>query len=495
MPARPTNISPAKFFAIMPVVGLVLVAACSDSVTGTTEDAALLRDIVLTEGMQAPTADLRPTGPRRSDLAGEAPSNLGGSTTHPVSLKPSTCESGFSQEVTITYRITGRQDNPASFDVNTNWSYNGSDWTGSVPETVIVPPRAAGGSVPATVREVVITVSNASTANSGSGSFAIVPFDVDTEAPAALSVTNGNVTVNVAFVACPVSNTPPTLVFPSDLIKVEATSSAGAVVDPLDYVTANDLEDGSLTSSIVCTPIAGTFAIGDHTFDCEVEDSGGLTDDGSFTVRIQDTTPAEFTTFPTGTVSKIAQAANGWVFDKTAFGITVADKDGVSEPATFACDIADGAVLAIGSSSTVECTAKDALDNESDAESFTLEITLDISGANGFMTPLRMASPYSSHKQGSAIPHKFPAPLYADGSPATDLAAGLQLVLKWQSGGLGDLVTEPTDFAAGSTTWRYDSDHYVFNAKSAKNWSPGTWSTTVKYAGVILASTTFGLTK
>jgi hypothetical protein len=40
-----------------------------------------------------------------------------------------------------------------------------------------------------------------------------------------------------------------------------------------------------------------------------------------------------------------------------------------------------------------------------------------------------MMAPYSSHKRGSTVPHKFYPPRYADGSPATDLAEGLRLVL------------------------------------------------------------------
>ena len=473
----------------------IATVACSDSMTGVTEEDALLSEIVLTQGTPAPEPGLSPEGPRRSALEGDAPSELGGSATSPVSLKPSSCATGSSQQVTITYTITGRQANPASFDVYTVWTYGGAAWVGSVPTTVDVAAREAGDDP--TIIPVEVTVANGSSTSSGTSDFAIEPFNLVTSPQATLNVDAGDVTVFVAFAACPFSNTAPTLVLPSLTVAIEATSSAGASVDPLDYATANDAEDdaASIPLTIVCDPAAGTFALGEHTFECEVTDSGGLTADGSFTIRVEDTTPAAFTSIPSGTVNMIAENASGWTFDDGAFGITVADFGGVSEPSTFSCTPVNGTVLAIGSTTTVSCTAKDAINNESAASTFDVFVTLDLSSIGGFLTPLRNAPPFSTHKRGSTIPHKFPAPLYADGTPATDLASGLGLKLWWKSGSTLEGVEEAYDPAAGSTAWRYDDGHYVFNAKTANNWKPGTWGTEVKFAGIILATTDFGLVK
>ena len=124
-------------------------------------------------------------------------------------------------------------------------------------------------------------------------------------------------------------------------------------------------------------------------------------------------------------------------------------------------------------------------------------MTLDLSGVDGFLPPLRNDSgPYSAHKPGSTIPHKFNPPLYADGSPAIDLSGGLRLVLQWVTGG-GAPDDAADEYAAGSTAWRYDTTdgHYIFNLKSEKTWQIGTWRTTVSYAGVVLASTSFVLNK
>jgi hypothetical protein len=108
-----------------------------------------------------------------------------------------------------------------------------------------------------------------------------------------------------------------------------------------------------------------------------------------------------------------------------------------------------------------------------------------------------MSEPFSSHKRGSTIPHKFAPPCYEGGTPAVDLAAGLRLVLRFQGGGLDDEVIEANDYSAGSTAWRYDGTegHYIFNSKSSNTWSVGKWLTTVSYAGIELAATTFYLKK
>jgi hypothetical protein len=51
------------------------------------------------------------------------------------------------------------------------------------------------------------------------------------------------------------------------------------------------------------------------------------------------------------------------------------------------------------------------------------------------------------------------------------------------------------DLSSGSTVWRWDADdeHYIFNAKSSRNWNEGAWETEVSFAGIVLASTNFQL--
>ena len=211
-----------------------------------------------------------------------------------------------------------------------------------------------------------------------------------------------------------------------------------------------------------------------------------------------DTTPAYFTSFPTGTVSLIAADINGAALDVGSLGITAEDVGNVSEPSTFECDYVAGTVLGIGSTTTVSCTATDAIGNESAASSFDVFVGLNVSAA-GFLPPLRMVAPFSVHKRGSTVPHKFLPPAYADGTPALDLADDLTLVLKRIDGTVGSTEFEANDYSTGSTVWRYDVDggHYIFNLKTgtASPWDVGTWRTTVSYKGITLATTQLDLKK
>ncbi|MGE5092900.1 MAG: HYR domain-containing protein, partial [Bacillota bacterium] len=361
----------SKRVALLSMAALATLAACGETPTGTSDP--LSGEIVVTEGVAAPAPAARPYRPSLSEVA-SASASLGGSSSTPLSLKPQSCDAG--QQVVITYTVTGKQNNVASFDVNTSWTFDGSAWTGSVPTTVNVAARPVANA-PGSTYQVTLTVLNASATSSGTSSFVVAPFNLSTTAPGALSLTTNahpNATINVAFAACPVTNTAPTLVLPTDMT-VEATSSSGASVTFL--VTANDAQDGDLTSSVVCAPVSGsTFALGETTVNCSVTDNGGLTTTGSFKVTVVDTTPAYFTSIPTGTITLIAANINGAVLDVPGLNITVADVGGVSEPSTYACDYVTGTVLAIGSNTTVSCTAKDAIGNESVASTFDVFVGL-----------------------------------------------------------------------------------------------------------------------
>jgi HYR domain-containing protein len=479
-------------FASLAVAAIATLAACGESPTSSSDDTPILGEMVITQGAAAPARAPRPLRPSLSAAAAAA--NLGGSSTTPLSLTQQSCAPTNTQTVVVTYTVTGRQDNPASFKVNTRWDFNGTTWAGSVPATVNVATRGTGPG--SDTYQVTLTVVNASATGTGTSNFTAVPFDLLTSAPATLAVTGANVTVFVAFQLCAVTNTAPTLVLPVDMT-VEATSSAGA--DVSFVVTASDLEDGDLTSIVSCTPASGsTFALGETTVNCSVTDNGGLTTQGSFKVTVVDTTPAYFTSFPTSTVNLIAANINGAVLDVDALGITVEDVGNVSEPSTFNCDYVAGTVLGIGSTTTVECTAKDAIGNESAPSSFDVFVGLNVSGT-GFLPPLRMVAPFSVHKRGSTIPHKFLPPSYADGTPALDLAGDLTLVLKRLDGTVGSTEFEANDYSAGSTEWRYDPDggQYIFNLKTgtASPWDVGTWRTTVSYKGITLATTQLDLKK
>jgi hypothetical protein len=490
------------------IAAAVLVVACTDSPTSVPDESSSQGELVITGGIPAPAMG---PGPRRlaeSNFNPATTASLGGSATSPVNLTPQTCSAGSSQNVIVTFSVRGNQPNAASFKVNTTWTYDGTDFAGSAPTTVNVPAQSGGTTT--TTYPVTLTVANASGANSGTTSIVVAPFDVVTTGSPGLvnNPENANVTIFVAFVVCgDAVNTPPVLTVPDDITE-EATSSAGAAVT--FEVTATDAEDGNISSSVTCSPNSGdTFPLGETTVTCSVTDSDGETVQKSFKVNVQDTTDPTFTAFP-GNQSLIATSITGAALDLGSLTIEAKDygpdgpDDEVSPPVSISCKVgtsdADGYVISIGQTVTVECTATDNSQYpspNSTTSSFDVSVGLDLSCVSGFEPPLRMSEPYSMHKRGSTIPHKFAPPCYAGGTPAVDLASGLRLVLEYQDGDVGEEVIEANDFSAGSTVWRYDGTegHYIFNTKSVTAWSVGEWLTTVSYAGIELASTTFYLKK
>jgi hypothetical protein len=84
------------------------------------------------------------------------------------------------------------------------------------------------------------------------------------------------------------SNTAPTLNIPTSPLVVEANSPGGAQV--FFNVSASDLED-EMAPVATSNPQSGSFFnVGDTVVNVSATDSGGLSTEGSFTVRVQDTT-------------------------------------------------------------------------------------------------------------------------------------------------------------------------------------------------------------
>lgn len=483
-----------RYSAVLSLAALAFVGACngSDSPTAVS-NVSSSRLMVITEGAPAPAP--RPTRPSLSVVDGSVGSTAVGSSTTPLSLTPSACPATATGQVKVIFLTSGRQDGTATFSVYTKATYDGAThaWSYSAPTTITVGPRGTGP-VPPQENDVTLTVENASAAGAGTvvPNIVLTPSNItNTNQTGAKLGAGTSATVHVTFVDCAHVNTSPSLTVPSD-ITAEATSSAGAAVS--FSATASDLEDGDLTSSVSCDHASGdTFPLGTTTVTCAVTDAGGLTTTGSFHITIVDTTPAYFTSFPTSTITLIAADIHGATLDLGSLGIAVADVNHVSEPSTFGCDYTAGTVLPIGSTTTVSCTAKDARGNESAPSTFDVFIGLNVDGT-GFLAPLRMTAPFSVHKRGSTIPHKFLPPTYADGTPATDLADGLRLVIELE-GAVDGASIDVNDYSAGSTAWRYDTTagQYIFNLKSSTAWSTGSWRTTVSYQGIVLATTTFGL--
>lgn len=496
------------------------ISACSQLTEAPPPDGGI---IVITAGSPAPDAVggvLR----AMSNLK-DARTSIGGSSTNPVSFPGLGCtaDDPMSVILTITYTVSGNQESRASFDLFTTWTYDGTEFIGTDEETITLPAVQRGG--PRVISQE-ITLSNAQLLGQGTTTIHVEPFNLQTneEDPGGLQLRlddSSKATIHVQFIDCQAANTPPALTV-SDITE-EATSSGGARVGFV--VTVYDLEDDPLPTPVCMADGAvvekgDQFAIGATEVTCTVTDSGGLSDEASFLVYVQDTIAPEFTSFPEG-ATIVATNIDGYALDLSEFETTAADygPDGaaggeVSPPVEIECKVgsepAQGYQIAIGQTATVACTATDsasyrapvkgdgtqpAAPNSSEARTFTVSVTLDVSADCGFEPPLRMNAPYSAHKANSTIPHKVCAPAYRDGTPATDLADGLRLVLRAIGSAPATDAIEANEFAAGSTEWRLAGDHYIFNLKSDRNWAAGQYETTVSFQDVILATTEFALRK
>lgn len=509
-----------RSFKFLPAVALVLfAAACGE--TPTDPDLSALEpggvtEVVFTEGVPAPP--IAANHPISFSTVDDATPDVGGSATTALSLNGAGCtEFPTRREVEITYSVSGRQTSPATFDVYTLWTFDGTEFVGSAPTTVNLPAKSTGVTVN---HEVTVTVENTTGTGTGDATFEIAPFNVSTNESDSPGLQlklgeNSSATIHVSFSECSAPNTAPSITVPAD-ITMEAVTSDGTVVDY--SVGVSDMEDDAADLDLACSQDSGTlFPIGKTEVTCTVTDSGDLETEGSFNVYVHDTTAPQFTEFPEDSTI-IATDIDGAVLSLDDFTMTAKDwgTDGedageISPPVTIACTIegddADGYQIALGETVTVSCRATDSADykaptywgntlqNTSAAKTFEVFVGLDLSTTCGFGSPLRNDAPYSTHKGNSTIPHKICPPAYDDGTLATDLADGLNLRLSWQGAAAAAEDEIQDNPAAGSTTWRYDEDdeHYIFNAKTSRTWSTGLWETTVSYAGIPLASTFFNL--
>ncbi|OFW13978.1 MAG: hypothetical protein A3H29_10910 [Acidobacteria bacterium RIFCSPLOWO2_02_FULL_67_21] len=143
-----------------------------------------------------------------------------------------------------------------------------------------------------------------------------------------------------------VDDVPPELALPN-IIEIEATSSAGAVVTYL--AIALDDVDGPIAP--VCSPASGaTFPIGSTPVTCTATDSSGNEAEDGFDVIVEDRAPV--LTIPDA-VSAEATGAGGAVVTYSASA-----EDRVDGAVPIACTPASGSTFAIGTTA-VTCTASD----------------------------------------------------------------------------------------------------------------------------------------
>jgi hypothetical protein len=149
--------------------------------------------------------------------------------------------------------------------------------------------------------------------------------------------------------------TSPVVTVPADMT-VEATSSAGAVVNFASEVSASDPDDAAGTP--VCAPPSrSTFALGDTTVTCTSTDTHANTGSASFAIHVVDTTKPTLTLPPDMSVN-----ATTPVGAMVTYSPAPSANDIVDGPITPRCVPPSGSTLPIGDT-TVNCSAIDAHGN------------------------------------------------------------------------------------------------------------------------------------
>lgn len=240
-------------------------------------------------------------------------------------------------------------------------------------------------------------------------------------------------------------------------LTVEATGPSGAAVS---YTNpgATDLVDGAVATD--CTPASGVLVAvdGSQLVTCTATDAAGNSSQGTFTLSVEDTT-APSLNLP-GNINAQATSASGAVVTYTATATDLVDG---SVPPD--CTPASGSTFAPGTT-TVSCTATDAHDNTSAAQTFTVTVSFTF---NGFFAPVDNGGVLNTIKGGQSVPMKWAIPNGSGG-----FVSSLAVVSKVGQVQFTCTASAPTDdveaTSTGGTSLRYDTtaNQYIYNWQSPK---------------------------
>lgn len=171
------------------------------------------------------------------------------------------------------------------------------------------------------------------------------------------------VVVTAAYGSDSVDTTPPVLNVPGTM-SIEATSSAGAVVN----YSASATDDNDPSPVVTCTPASGsTFSLLDTTVNCQAADSKGNTSQTNFKISVLDTMAPVLSLPAPMTVDTLE--GEGVVVD-----YEVSAADAVDTNVVIDCVPSSGEFLSIGKTQ-VQCSASDQYDNASSG-SFLIDVVL-----------------------------------------------------------------------------------------------------------------------
>ncbi|MBZ5630731.1 MAG: HYR domain-containing protein [Acidobacteriia bacterium] len=287
-----------------------------------------------------------------------------------------------------------------------------------------------------------------------------------------------NIKAEGSFTVTVVDTTRPNLTLPANMSK-EATSATGAAVTY--SASAIDLVDGSVAVS--CVPGSGsTFPLDTTTVvTCSATDAHNNTAQGSFTVRVVDTTPPSLT-LPANIPAIAAFALGAFV---TYSGASATDLVSGSVPVS--CSPASGRLFGPGST-TVNCSATDAHNNKGQG-GFTVTVTFAWSG---FLRPINPDGS-SVFKRGSTVPVKF----QLTGRSAGIVALVARLYVARVSNGIvGDYARAQSNSNIGNF-FRYDwaARQYIFDWETKSVSSTGTYQLKAEFGDDVVRTVTVSLKK
>jgi hypothetical protein len=368
--------------------------------------------------------------------------------TGSVTLAP-----GGSGTITINMTVTGRQANPATFDVYRDWTLSDGAFTGSNPQTFTVPARAATD--PATTFSTSGTVTVDSGQGAGTFTLAVSALNIVTTAPAALAEGDPSAYTISVEIPTPSDTTPPSISYV--LTPPSPDGSNGWYTS--DVTLTWIVDEPESPSSLVKTGCLDQNITADQfetAYSCSATSDGGPA--GPVTVSIKrDATDPE--------VSLVGGPADG---SSHYFGFVPAaptcDASDVTSGLAGACSVS-GYGDTVGNH-TVTASAFDNAGNEgTDSASYTvLAWTL-----NGFYRPVEMGGVWNTVKGGSTVPLKFN--VFAGATELTDVGVVKSFAavkVACEVGGAEDDVEFTT---TGGTSLRYDwtDGQFIQNWKTPKS--------------------------
>ena len=243
-----------------------------------------------------------------------------------------------------------------------------------------------------------------------------------------------------------VDTTPPVLSLPADQV-VEAASAKGAIGE--FRVSAKDLVNS--LPMVICTPASGSiFAIGTTTVSCTATDRSGNSSSGSFTVKVQDTTPPVLkvpapihvllNTSPTAAAIQTF-LAGAYASDKVDENVTITY---ILPPLT-----------SVGLKKVIFIATDDYGNRTEDAAAIYVNY-----GINGFLPPVSLGKPFNL---GSTIPVKFQL-TDANGMLVTTATAKFLLQKFSNNEPVGEPIeVTSTSGADSGNTFRLSDSMYMFN--------------------------------